>query len=266
MPLPDLKVAALPIDIVPGNPCANIDLVESRLDSLGMVPDLVVVPEMFNTGYTVDPTLVKTYAETDDGYTVTRLRQVATARNIALWGTFAATDGPNCYNRGFMIGPDGSATFYDKRHLFVLGREPMLYAPGDAEAPVVNVGGWRVRMSICYDLRFPVWNRWSPDRPYDLLVVPANWPDAREYAWRSLLIARAIENQACAVGCNRLGSDLYGSYRSDISYIFNHLGEETGSRRSDGVVTAILDGSRLDHDRRRFPNLDASDRFRIILP
>lgn len=266
MPSTDLRLAIVPIDMIPGDTAANLDSIESKIASLPADTDLVVLPEMCNTGYTIDPGLVERYAEPSDGYTLTRLRAIAASRNIAIWGTIAVADGGRFYNRGFMIDPSGHTDYYDKRHLFVLGREPMLYTPGEAQAPIVTFRGWKIKMSICYDLRFPVWTRWTDEAPYDLLVIPANWPDAREFAWRNLLLARAIENQAYVAGCNRLGSDLYGSYRHDISYLFNHWGDEIGRRdNATGIITATLDGKSLDHDRARFPNLAAADDFVISM-
>lgn len=262
----DLTIAIVPVDMTPGDAVANLDYIAGKIESLPDDTDLVVLPEMCNTGFTVDRELVVKYAETTDGYSMTRMRQIAETNNVAIWGTMAITENGKLFNRGFMIDPAGQTVYYDKRHLFVLGEEPALYSPGTAEAPVVEYRGWRLKMAICYDLRFPVWTRWTTDAPYDVLVVPANWPASRVFAWKSLLIARAIENQSYVVGCNRLGSDPYGSYSPDISYIFNCWGDEIGRRdNSDGVVTATLESKVIDHARSRFPNLGAADSFTLDL-
>lgn len=265
MPLTKLRVAAIPIDMKLGMAADNLDFIENRLDSLDPETDLVVLPEMCTTGYTLDPRVVESYVETVDGPSITRLRQMARSHGMALWGTFACIDGNRLYNRGFMIDPSGETRFYDKRHLFVLGREPMLYSPGQQLPPVVSFRGWKLMMAVCYDLRFPAWCRWTASRPYDALIIPANWPDARAFAWKHLLIARAVENQAYVVGCNRLGEDPYGIYHEGITHIFNHWGDDVADRSAPGVVSCVFDGEALERDRKRFPNLQVADDFRILL-
>lgn len=260
-----MNIAAIPLDMVLADTRANLDLIESRIGSLPAGTDFVVLPEMCTTGYTLDPLTVESYVETVDGPSVTRLRDISTRRGIAIAGTFACKDGGRFYNRGFMLLPDGTALFYDKRHLFILGREPMLYTPGQELPPVVEYKGIRIMIVVCYDLRFPAWCRYTSERPYDLLIVPANWPDARAFAWRQLLIARAIENQAYIVGCNRLGSDPYGEYHTGITHIFNHWGDDIADRTTPGIIQATIDPELLARDRRRFPNLEAADDLRIIL-
>lgn len=265
MPQTPLRVAAIPVDMKLGRSADNLDFIESRLDTLRPDTDLVVLPEMCTTGYTLDAGVVESYVETADGPSMTRLRQMSHDHGMALWGTFACIDGGRFFNRGFMIEPSGETHFYDKRHLFVLGREPALYTPGETLPPVVEWRGWKLMMAICYDLRFPAWCRWTQERPYDALIIPANWPDARAFAWRQLLTARAIENQAYVVGCNRLGSDPYGVYHEGITHIFNHWGDDVADRSLQGAVTAVFDGEALERDRRRFPNLEVADDFRIFL-
>lgn len=259
-----LHIALIPVDMHPGDARANLDYIERCISELPEATDLVVVPEMCNTGFTVDPEDLSRFAEPADGYSLMRLRFIAREYNVAIWGTMATVDQGRYFNRGFMIDPSGKTDFYDKRHLFVLGQEPALYSPGGVPAPVIEYKGWRIKMAICYDLRFPVWTRWTRNDPYDLLVVPANWPSARVFAWKSLLTARAIENQAYVAGCNRLGSDAYGSYDNDISYVFDCWGNEIGQRDGNsGIILATLDRNQLEHARSRFPNLGAADDFTI---
>ncbi|MBD5346912.1 MAG: hypothetical protein HDR92_07265 [Bacteroides sp.] len=266
MPSSNLNIAVVPVDMIPGDSKANIDYISGKIATLPSSTDLIVVPEMCNTGFSVDKELVGKFAETAAGYSMSRIREIAVNNNVAIWGTMAIAEGDKLFNRGFMIDNSGHTRFYDKRHLFVLGEEPELYTPGNDEAPVVELKGWKLKMSICYDLRFPVWNRWTKSTPYDALIVPANWPAKREYAWRSLLIARAIENQAYVIGCNRLGSDPYGTYSPELSFVFDCWGNETGHRNlPDGIVTATLDGPMIDHARSRFPNLGAADDFSITV-
>lgn len=266
MPATNLNIALIPVDMIPGDARANLDYIENRIDRLPAAIDLIVLPEMCNTGYTVDPELAAAYAETPDGYSLTRLRTIASRRHASIWGTIAVMrDDGALVNRGFMIHPDGYTEYYDKHHLFTIGGENKLYTPGNSLPPVITYKGWRLRMSICYDLRFPVWNRWNArTSDYDALIIPANWPDARSIAWHTLLRARAIENQAYVIGCNRLGNDPYGTYRIDISYIFNHWGDDIADRTHDGVIIATFDGAALDRDRKRFPNLADADDFDLI--
>lgn len=264
MPQTDLRLALIPIDIKPGLPEANLDYAEATIGSLATRPDLVVLPEMCATGYTLDAAQAHQWAEAPDGYSMTRLRAMARRFDAALCGSLSITDdGGRLFNRAFFLGPDGTEAFYDKRHLFVLGSEPELYTPGRALPPVIPFRGWQIMPAVCYDLRFPVWNRRTPERPYDLLLFPANWPESRSYAWRQLLIARAIENQACVAGCNRLGRDDYGSYSPADTLIYDQWGADISDRSSAGAVTAVLSGPALDHSRSRFPNLAAADPFDI---
>ncbi len=267
MPQTDLLLALVPLDIRPGLPEANLDAAREVIERLaarpGGRPDLVVLPEMCSTGYTLDGDLARQWAESPDGYSMTRLRQMAARYDCALAGSLSILDEGRLFNRAFFITPGGTATFYDKRHLFVLGREPELYTPGHLLPPVIPFRGWNIMPAICYDLRFPVWTRWTPARPYDLLLFPANWPETRSYAWRQLLIARAIENQAYVAGCNRLGQDPYGSYSPADTLIYDQWGADVSDRATAGAVAATLSGAALDHARSRFPNLTAADPFTI---
>ena len=175
-------------------------------------------------------------------------------------------DGGRFYNRGFVIDPSGHTDYYDKRHLFVLGREPMLYTPGEAQAPIVTFRGWKIKMSICYDLRFPVWNRWTDEAPYDLLVIPANWPThvnlhGETSSWPGLSKTRPMWRGATVWAL---------TYMDPTAMIYpissNHWGDEMGApRQRHRHHPATLDGKSLDHDRARFPNLAAADDFVISM-
>lgn len=265
MPDRNLKVAIIPHDIIENDTEANLEAVARRLTSVESDTDLVVLPEMFNTGYSNSRQQLRENAETDDGPTMMAVRDWARTYKMAIWGGFTAVDNAgNLYNRGFMAAPDGTALFYDKRHLFRAGGEHQLLTPGDRRSPIVSYRGWKLKMAICYDIRFPVWNR-SVANEYDALIVPANWAHSRVFAWKHMLLARAIENQAYIVGCNREGSDRFGEYPQGDSFAFNHWGDDIADRRSDGTIYAVFDGARLDLDRQRFsPWMDA-DRFEILL-
>lgn len=256
----NLKIALLPLDIVAFDPEANMTETLRLLDSLDSDTDLAVLPEMFTSGYAPDLHLMKSIAEPDSGQTITRLRQWSKENGKALWGTFVATepDG-SLYNRGFMIDDLGDALFYDKRHLFSLGGENKILTAGKDLSPIVSYRGWNLRMAICYDLRFPVALR-SRANDYDALIVPANWPAKRSFPWHQLLIARAIENQVYALGCNRRGADHYGDYDPEQTIALNHWGKEISDRRDNGIIYAVLEADKFNSDRSHFaPWRDADD-------
>lgn len=265
MPTRDLKIALIPLDIVENDSEANLKNALHRLDMLDADTDMAVLPEMFNTGFTPDVKQLALNAQRNDGELITELRHQAASRGMALWGGFTAEeDGGRYYNRGFMIDDKGEAQFYDKRHLFQYGGESDVLTPGDRIAPVLNYRTWNMKMSICYDLRFPVWNR-AIANDYDALIVPANWAHARFYAWKHLLIARAIENQAFVLGCNRECSDIYGHYRQGDSLVFNNWGDDISDRRNDGTVYGELNATIFNNDRRRFQPWRDADKFDISI-
>ena len=261
---PFLNVALIPHDIIPGDTAANLAAVEHTLNTLTPGLDLVVLPEMFNTGFTLNPTLLADTAETDNGPTITTVKRWAAHHGFAIWGGFTQRTPAGGYaNRGFMVSPDSTAQFYNKRHLFSMSGEGTLLTPGHTPSPIVNLKGWRLAMSICYDIRFPVWNR-NVDLAYDALIVPANWAHARVFAWKHMLIARAVENQAYVVGCNRSGSDDYGDYPADDSFAFNHWGDDIARRTPSGIIYCTFDSERLNRDRYRFSPWRDADSFTLL--
>jgi predicted amidohydrolase len=264
MPSQNLKIAAIPLDIVAHDSEANLAAAIERLNNLDKDTDLAVLPEMFNTGFTPDIRQLESNAQPDDGALITELRSQARQRGIAIWGGFTAIDGGNYYNRGFMIDDKGEATFYDKRHLFSYGGESKVLTPGMKEAPIVAYRSWNLKMAICYDIRFPVWNRARANN-YDVLIVPANWAHARFFAWKQMLLARAIENQAFVVGCNREGNDIYGEYRRGDSQAFNNWGDDIADRRDDGTMYATLHAEQFNIDRQRFAPWRDADDFKLYL-
>ena len=264
-PLPNLHVAAIPHAIAYGDTAANLESVESVLATLRPGLDLVVLPEMFNSGFTLDPALLQATAEPNDGRTIATVKRWAQAGGYSIWGGFTATDGCSFYNRGFMAAPDGSVEFYDKHHLFSMSGEARLLTRGETKSPVVDIKGWKVVMNICYDIRFPVWCR-NVDLEYDAMIVPANWAHARAFAWKHMLIARAVENQAYVVGCNRGGTDEFGDYPVSDSFAFNHWGDDIAERTDSGIIYAEFDGERLRRDRMRFSPWRDADDFRILEP
>ncbi len=259
------KVAAIPLDINWGNKARNLNAVEKILGKLPFGLDLVVLPETFTTAYIQDPTLLEEIAETNSGRTIDTIHRWSTRYGFAICGSFIATDGvSNYYNRAFFIEPSGDEYYYDKRHLFTISGEGRLYTRGDRESPIIRFRGWNIKLAVCYDLRFPVWCR-KRENEYDILIFPANWAHSRAYAFRHLLIARAIENQAFVIGCNRSGTDDYGSYPATDSDIFNNWGDSIGRMDENEILFAEFDYDKFNTDREKFPAYRDNDDFRLII-
>lgn len=258
----NLKVASIPLDIVWCNPEANLRKVEETVETLPDDTDIIVLPELFSTGFISDPEVIVEFSETTGGETLTRLRKLAKKKNAAVSGSMLVRDHSHCYNRAFFIEPSGDEMFYDKRHLFSVSPESKVLTPGKERCPIIRFRGWNISMVICYDIRFPVWCR-NVGFLYEVLLVPANWPLARDYAWKHLLIGRSIENQAYIVGCNRSGDDDYGTY-DNLSYIFDPMGKAVHQTDvSTGVLTASLDHEYLESVRRRLPVGNDAENFCI---
>lgn len=222
-----LNVAVLSLDIAVANPAENLRRVGQMLERLPNDTDVAVLPELFTTAFMRDTDTLLTCAEFRDGPTMRFLREQAQLHDLLLIGSYLAKEAVGegkheYFNRGFMVFPDGSHEFYDKHHLFCLSPEARLITHGRRRPPVREFRGWNISMLICYELRFPVWDR-NVDMKADFVAVPANWPDARGYAWRQLLIARSIENQVVMAGADRSGSDDYGTY-TNLSLITDELG------------------------------------------
>ncbi|MEP6646338.1 MAG: amidohydrolase [Saprospiraceae bacterium] len=195
-----LTIGLAQFDISWENPETNFRKVENLLTTSNTM-DLVVLPEMWSTGFSMSPS---SSAETTPGPALTWMIEKARLLNLIICGSIAVEDQGLYYNRFYCVFPDGSTKQYDKRHLFSYGKEDHFYTPGDAHS-VIDIAGWRIRPIICYDLRFPVWCRNTDG--YDLLLVVANWPAVRIHHWDALLKARAIENQCYVAAVNRIGSD-----------------------------------------------------------
>jgi len=256
-----LRVAALPLDIQRADKKSNIAAVETAFKNLPEYCDIVVLPELFSTGYIEDANMMKELAEPVQGPTINAIRHLAATHSVAIAGSFLAQDERRLCNRAFLIEPNSDETYYDKHHLFSLSDETNIFSRGERHIPVIRFRGWNVAMIICYDLRFPAWCR-CRSNSYDILLVPANWPQARGYAWEHLLIARAIENQCCVVGANRGGSDKYGVY-DNLTFIFDSHGMQTGTRHGPFVMA---DFSRQEQNdfRCRFPVANDADNFEFL--
>lgn len=257
--MPDLRVTLVQSMLQWEDAPANRKQFEERFVGLKGTTDLVVLPEMFNTGFTMDSAAV---AESMDGPTVAWMREQAAALDAALYGSLVILENGTYTNRGLFVRPDGSITGYDKRHLFRMANEHQHFSPGE-ERVVVDWRGWRVLLQVCYDLRFPVFSRNKGD--YDLVLYVACWPEVRRYPWSQLLIARAIENLAYVVGVNRVGMDGKGIHYSGDSAAVDFKGEvlvelEAGREM---LRTLRLHGQSLLDFRERFPAQLDVDRFTL---
>jgi predicted amidohydrolase len=253
-----LRVTLVQTELAWQEPSANRRSLAAHFRGLLGHTDLVVLPEMFSTGFSMDAGKL---AEPMDGPTIGWMREEAAALGCAITGSLIVRDGERCFNRLIWARPDGTIEHYDKRHLFRMAGEQAHYGAGDRRL-VVDIKGWRVCPLICYDLRFPVWSRALGD--FDLLLYVANWPQRRAQAWSTLLRARAIENACYVVGVNRVGRDGNGASYAGDSVALDFLGQPLSSEGGgDRVETAVLDLESLHTYRESFPvHLDA-DRFDI---
>lgn len=260
-----LKVAAVPFDIEWADVDANLEKATAVIDSIEPDTDIVVFPELFTSGFIVDSQLLAEVAESCAGRSMRWASEMASKNNFAIAGSFLSLHEGRYMNTGFFAEPSGKCTFYDKHHLFCLSPEAKLYGQGNTEVPVVNFRGWNVAMVICYDLRFPVWCRNDGQR-YDIMLVPANWPTARGYAWHHLLVARAIENQTPWVGADRSGSDDYGDYNG-LAEIVDAMGKpvaQPSQRNPSAPIYATFSKNTLERYRGKLPVGADADSFNVI--
>lgn len=261
----DLTVTILSIDTTWADPEENLYMLDRSMKKVPADTDVVVLPELFSTGFLSDHPVLSRFAEDEtNSPTLSKVTEIAKQYNMAIAGSCLIRDKKGCIrNRAFFIEPSGEAVFYDKHHLFKLSNEASNFVAGIEQIPIVRYRGWNVALAICYDLRFPAWLRNASGR-YDVLIIPANWPEKRQYAWRQLLIARAIENVAFVVGANRSGRDDYGQY-DDMSFIFDYMGHEISTVKTPGIVTAQLDRDKMRRYRESFPVLNDADKFTFDL-
>ena len=233
-------------------------MLEEKIFSIKDNTQIVVLPEMFSTGFSMKP---KLFAETMDDYTINWMRKIAAQKKIVLTGSLMVEENENYFNRLIWMQPDGNFGFYDKRHCFAFGGEDLHYTAG-TEKKMSQVNGWKINLQICYDLRFPVWARQQKDNLYDVLLYVANWPERRNHAWKSLLIARAIENQCYVVAVNRVGKDGNEIEHSGDSMVINPLGEILYTKANEeDIFTITLDKNYLDEVRNKFPFWKDADDF-----
>jgi omega-amidase len=219
--------------------------------------DLVILPEMFTTGFSMRPEM---FARKSTEKGIAWMQHMAFQKNAAVMGSIMHEQDGAYYNALVFVAPGQDPLFYFKRHLFSPGEEPAHYTKG-SERLLIQYKGWKICPLICYDLRFPVFSRNTDN--YDVLVYVANWPEKRNYAWQQLLRARAIENQCYVIACNRLGEDGNGVNHIGNSGIINYMGEEISFGQDDKVFRFNLDKSSLLDYRKQFPVLEDRDAFTL---
>lgn len=253
-----MKVALIQTNLIWENPAQNRSNFEEKINTIASDVDLVVLPEMFTTGFSMHP---ETLAESMQGETVLWLQHLAKAKNKAMTGSIIIKEKGNFYNRMVFVFPSGEIEYYDKRHLFSLAGEDERYSAG-AKKQIVTYKGWKICLQVCYDLRFPVFARNTED--YDVLIYAANWPTTRILAWDILLRARAIENMCYAIGVNRIGEDGNGHPYSGHSQMVDFLGNMlVGPSSEEAVLVATLDKTQIMETRKKLDFLSDRDFFEI---
>ncbi|GIV34095.1 MAG: hydrolase [Chitinophagales bacterium] len=254
----DLKVTLIQTSLYWENAEANLQQYAHLISQLQEETHLIVLPEMFSTGFSMRAAGL---AEPMDGKTMQWMRQQAAAARAVITGSLIIRENNHYYNRLVWMRPDGSFACYDKRHMFRMANEDQHFTPGKSRL-IVTLHGWRFCPQVCYDLRFPVWNRNRND--YDAFIIVANWPERRNFAWKHLLQARAIENQAYVIGVNRIGTDGNGVYHSGDSALIDPLGEVVYTEADTPFVkTLLLSAERLHYVRTKMPFLQDADDFEI---
>ena len=256
-----MRITLIQADIAWEDKQENLRRLRLCMEKQAGKTDLIVLPETFTTGFSMN---VERLAEPLPGPTIGLLQQWSSKYGIALAGSFIArhTDG-SIRNRFFFLTPDGQAAYYDKRHLFRMGKENLHFRAG-TERPIIHYHGFRILPQICYDLRFPVWSR-NVNNEYDLIIYVACWPEARRQVWDVLLQARALENQCYVCGVNRTGTDGNGFAHNGGSIVYSPKGERLASIPDghEGMATVNIDLESLRHFRQKFPVLDDTDTFSI---
>ena len=258
----------------------NLRMFEEKINAIKERTEIVVLPEMFSTGFSMKPAAL---AETMDGNTISWMKKISSKKKIILTGSVIIEEKGNYYNRLIWMLPNGQYGVYDKRHRFAFAGEDKEYTAGTKRL-IASVKGWKVNLMVCYDLRFPVWARQQPSdnavdetkedlnessrevtHEYDVLIYVANWPEKRNHAWKTLLQARAIENQCYVIGMNRVGNDGNEIYYSGDSMIVDPLGEVLKTKaHEETMITHTLDKKQLNEIRQKFPFWRDADDFQIL--
>ena len=260
-----LTLTIIQTDLVFENKTVNLERLKSKIENIEQRTEIVVLPEMFSTGFSMQS---EVFAETMEGETVKWMKEIAEANKIILTGSIIIEEDGQYFNRLVWMLPNGQLGYYDKRHLFAYGEEDKYYTGGNKRL-IASVKGWKINLLICYDLRFPVWSRQQSvldETEYDLLIYVANWPEKRSHAWKTLLCARAIENQCYVAGVNRVGKDNKNIYHSGNSLVIDPLGQVLYHMADEeDVFTITLQKEDLNKARTQFPFWKDADDFTINL-
>ena len=280
----DLSVSIIQTNLFWENSTANLANLEEKIAQISLPTDLIILPEMFTTGFTMNAKMV---AEPMNFTTFKWMKQQAKRTQSVITGSFIVKEGDQFFNRLIWMRPDGSYETYDKRHLFRMGEEDKTFTAGTKQL-IVELKGWRICPLICYDLRFPVWSRNYKEEGqkrekrkekseksyiesssllnYDLLIYVANWPSVRSQVWDILLQARAIENQSYCIGVNRVGEDGMGLEYAGNSAVIDFKGNQLFyQKKSEVIVNQILSKKELENFRAKFPAYLDADEFEITL-
>lgn len=249
------------------NRAANIAMLEKKILALNQKTEVIVLPEMFTTGFSMQPTL---FAEKMDGETIQWMKKMAAQKKAIITGSLMIEENGKYFNRLIWMLPNGQMGYYDKKHLFAYANEDKHYTPGQKRL-IASVKGWKINLMICYDLRFPVWSRQQKANAtqdgleYDVLMYVANWPEKRSHMWRTLLQARAIENQCYSIGVNRVGEDGSGFHYVGDSMVVSPLGEILYHQSNqEDVYTITLEKTELENVREKLPFWKDGDSFLIL--
>lgn len=253
----ELSLALVQTHLVWEDPEANRLLLGNKISGVAQGTDLVVLPEMFSTGFTMSPSHIP---HGEGKITLQWMQAIANEKNMALTGSIVFYEDGGYYNRLFFIRPHGTAFHYNKRHTFTLAGEDKVYRAG-TEKLVLDYKGFKICPLICYDLRFPVWARNTEN--YDVLLYVANWPSPRIAAWDILLKARAIENMAYCIGVNRVGRDDVGHEYPGHSAVHDALGEQLVFSKEEAVLYAVLQKDHIEKTRQKLKFLEDRDRFNL---
>jgi predicted amidohydrolase len=259
MPVSTLSFSLIQTSLFWEDKGANLAMLAKKIMGIEEYTEIIVLPEMFSTGFSMQP---EKFAETMDGPTVEWMRRISAEKKVILTGSLIIKEEENYYNRLIWILPNGELGYYDKRHLFAFAGEDQHYSAGNKRL-IASVKGWKINLQICYDLRFPVWARQQGDE-YDVLLYVANWPEKRSHAWKTLLTARAIENQCITMGVNRVGLDGNNIAHSGDSLIVGPLGEVLfHCAYEEAIFTITLQKEEITNARTQFPFWKDADFFHI---
>lgn len=260
--MPDLTITLIQTNLFWENADANLKMFTKKINAISEKTEIVILPEMFTTGFSMQP---KKLAEKMSGKSVEWMKNICAKKKIILTGSLIIEENDKYYNRLIWMLPDGNFGVYDKRHLFAFSGEDEHYTAGNKKL-IASVKSWKILLQVCYDLRFPVWNRQPVDSldQYDLMINVANWPQQRSVAWKTLLRARAIENQCFVAAVNRTGEDGNNQYYDGGSTIIDPLGRIIYQRnKEEDTFTFTLEKQKIESTRKQFPFWRDADSFLI---